>query len=885
MDERVLPYWNPYQAYGTPLAANMQSQPFSPLSILLILHPSPKTYDWFVLTRLFVTGLFTYFYLRLFLSFLSSLSGAVAAMLGGYFVLYVTMPHISVEMMLPVALWSGERLIRKPSPGKLLTFALAAGASILGGMPESTALQFSFIAIYLLMRLCTDGTLRPQFFTRVLAVTAGFSIGTALSAVQLIPFLEYLRHSFDVHAGTHIGTSYDARPLSMVTYFCPLLFGPIFDRVLGSDQSGLRNYIGMIGFFLSLLAGTCVVRRGKRAFESIDAITIFCLLAVVFVVLKRFGSGVFAWVGALPVFNLIVFQKYDEPLLSISFAILCGIGIERLVRQQILPRRLVFLCITSFLMLSIAVFLSKTSLLNEIMDEHIDPSIPTWSLGCSVIAIFLLLAATAFRSHARTEKMYGYFPYVVAVLLTAELCLSFVVPIYYLFNPVVRDSANPFAGAPYIEYLKRYANFTYRVFSPDNSLYPNWASSFQLFDIRDLDAMYLPQYFGFIQTFLPQHRPFDRFTGIEGFDFNDPLQRRLLQLSSVKYLISERELLPTIVDKIFESVRGHLDPIGEKFVGLNSVIIDGEQHRILGEHPPYSRLPYEVDVHNTSEKLAFAYGLNPAAWRNACGDGVEFILEIKDQNGAISKVFSNYIDPKHNTAERKLMRGEADLGRYVGQTITILLTTTPGPKNDNCMDWAFWSDFDLVHSGSISPPLKKVYAKEVNIYEYKDVLPRAATFYSVALANGYTDTYSLLKEPNLNVFKTIVLNASGLKKDELGCAEKLRSTEVPMETPASITHYTSQALTAEVTAKQAGIFVLNDSNYKGWLAKVDGKPMRVMEVDGLFRGVFVPQGQHTIQFLYRSTAVAKGLIVSGLGFLVVIFIGLKMRHARGPRAN
>jgi hypothetical protein len=55
--EHHLPLWNPYSGYGTPLAAAMQPQPFYPLTVLLSLHPTAWTYNFFIIGRLFVAGL------------------------------------------------------------------------------------------------------------------------------------------------------------------------------------------------------------------------------------------------------------------------------------------------------------------------------------------------------------------------------------------------------------------------------------------------------------------------------------------------------------------------------------------------------------------------------------------------------------------------------------------------------------------------------------------------------------------------------------------------------------------------------------------------------------------------------------------------------------
>jgi len=86
--EKHLPLWNPYQSYGAPLAADMQSQAYYPLFLLFALDPGPRTCNLFILVRFLLTGLFTYLYLRLFLPFVPSIAGGIACMLSGYYVLF-----------------------------------------------------------------------------------------------------------------------------------------------------------------------------------------------------------------------------------------------------------------------------------------------------------------------------------------------------------------------------------------------------------------------------------------------------------------------------------------------------------------------------------------------------------------------------------------------------------------------------------------------------------------------------------------------------------------------------------------------------------------------------------------------------------------------------
>ena len=99
--EKQFPLWNPYNAYGTPFAAAMQPQPFFPLTALLSLHPTPWTYNIFIIARLLLAGILTFLFARLFLDYAAAVFASIAFMLNGYFIIFLDMPHLSVEVLLP----------------------------------------------------------------------------------------------------------------------------------------------------------------------------------------------------------------------------------------------------------------------------------------------------------------------------------------------------------------------------------------------------------------------------------------------------------------------------------------------------------------------------------------------------------------------------------------------------------------------------------------------------------------------------------------------------------------------------------------------------------------------------------------------------------------
>jgi uncharacterized membrane protein YfhO len=65
---------------------------------------------------------------------------------------------------------------------------------------------------------------------------------------------------------------------------------------------------------------------------------------------------------------------------------------------------------------------------------------------------------------------------------------------------------------------------------------------------------------------------------------------------------------------------------------------------------------------------------------------------------------------------------------------------------------------------------------------------------------------------------------------------------------------------------------------------LNGKLARIVKVDGVFRGVFVPAGRYDIMMSYRSTVdlVAKTLSVAMIVTLFLIMIFKPMAKYRDP---
>jgi uncharacterized membrane protein YfhO len=65
--------------------------------------------------------------------------------------------------------------------------------------------------------------------------------------------------------------------------------------------------------------------------------------------------------------------------------------------------------------------------------------------------------------------------------------------------------------------------------------------------------------------------------------------------------------------------------------------------------------------------------------------------------------------------------------------------------------------------------------------------------------------------------------------------------------------------------------VLSENHYPGWRAYIDGRLVETLRVDYNLRGVALPAGEHTVEFVFRPKSVFIGLglsLVTLMGMIV-----------------
>jgi hypothetical protein len=733
--ELNFPLWNPYNGFGMPLAASAQPQPFFPLAALLSLHVTAWTYSLFILVRLLLGGLLSYFFARQFLGFLPSLFAAVTFMLSGHFILFLNMPHVSVEVLTPGLLLAFEILARRNS------WAAAAGVAAMiflistGGMPESMFLIVSFGCLYFVGRVLFDAEMRARAASLLAKFAAATLIGFALSAFVLLPFVELVRVAFDAHqpsniGGVRMGLGHDDDFASTIQYLLPLIFGPPLASIFRNFQgwSGSRGYWGIVPFFFAVAAVLFACFRRRSTLKQESFLVAFFSITLALMVLKRFGSPVINWIGALPLSEMVVYPKYQEPLIALSVAMLAGIGFSILIERRATSH----LFVLAGMLVLAALLAAGGSYLGLVLS--LDPKLArlfyfvSMALGIGLL-IGVMLAAVLVQCASST--WHPWLARAFVGLLSAELLANFILPCFYLIGSFPPARADPYAGAPYIGFIRGLNVDHSRIFAREEILYPNWSSAFGLADVRSLDALYYERYRQFMQNFLlpdgvaSKHDDlFDRFTG-SGFayKFDTEPERRFLALSSVKYLIGSTE-----------------------------------------------------------------YG---------------------------------------------------------------------------------WP--------------RKIYSGEALVYQVPNVLPRAALFRAVEILPDDA-VLARLKDPAFNPYEKAVVSRESISAGH--DLATLTGAAPAAPTAARISRYQSQYVAIEAETPAPALLVLNDTNYPGWRAYLNGEPAAMLTVNFLFRGILLPPGKSTVEFRYqpRSFQIGGGISFAALAILALL-VTRERRRARSASSS
>jgi hypothetical protein len=512
-----VPWWNPFEGLGTPLAGEMQSAALFPLVLLLAL---PGGLVWFHISLELIAGVCTYFLARRLGA--PAILGAVG---GALFALNGTYAWIGNSVLNPVAflpmLVLGVEMIISSAPHRRqygwYVAALALALSLYAGFPEVAYLDALFAGAWALVRLLSveRGTRIRTLRRLVYAAVAG----AALALPILVPFRDYLSEGY-VGDHTSLGALIHMSPRVLPMFFDPYIYGTIFSNPAASaywDSAG-----GYLGASITALALAGVFGRRHRPLR---------IFLLAWIVLGFSGSvDLFglrrAW-NLIPLVNDAGFWRYIPASIELAAIVLAVLGLTDALQSARARWRLAGAAGVTAAVLGVLAFTASSVNRGVVISGQLRlfhaalDAIPFVALALLVLAMLLL------RGRWRIA--------LVTVAVIGESVLLFAAPMAVAPSSLtVNLTPVQFLQAHLGEY--RYMDIAV--------LYPNWGSEY---DVSSLAANDLPlptTFVNYVQTSLfPGIQPFNAFSVHATYsqiamEEQIALHLRAYEDASVKYLLT-----------------------------------------------------------------------------------------------------------------------------------------------------------------------------------------------------------------------------------------------------------------------------------------------------------------------------------------------------------
>jgi uncharacterized membrane protein YfhO len=83
----------------------------------------------------------------------------------------------------------------------------------------------------------------------------------------------------------------------------------------------------------------------------------------------------------------------------------------------------------------------------------------------------------------------------------------------------------------------------------------------------------------------------------------------------------------------------------------------------------------------------------------------------------------------------------------------------------------------------------------------------------------------------------------------------------------------------EVKSNETGWFVFSDPDYPGWKAWVNEKPVSIFTVNHMFRGIYIPAGDHKVKFSFEP-AWFRLISFGFLAWLLLTFLFWQLKSQK-----
>jgi hypothetical protein len=203
------------------------------------------------------------------------------------------------------------------------------------------------------------------------------------------------------------------------------------------------------------------------------------------------------------------------------------------------------------------------------------------------------------------------------------------------------------------------------------------------------------------------------------------------------------------------------------------------------------------------------------------------------------------------------------------------ITLEAGAGRWHVLGMALVDERDGTFRSLVPGKYRRIHSGDVKIYENLDVLPRAFQVQQWRWEPDVSSSVAQMSSAGFDPRNEAIVAGEG---------EPGRSVAQP-QTRTEISGYSSDEIVVDTASAGEGLLVVTDAYYPGWEATLDGEAVRVYQVNGYFRGVFVPAGSHRVRFEFRPRSYLIGRWISLGTLLLWVSLSLLLVATHGRRGK
>lgn len=880
-----VPLWNPDIFMGAPLLANSQMGFFYPLNWpVWLLLPTPYAVSASILIHLLIAGLGAYLAGRrtLALGRPAALFAAALFALGGY--LTAQVEHVNQLQGLAWLPWFFAALAPVVAPGfgrvhwrAAISGALSIGAlfalQLLAGHTQTAFISGFAISLWALFHILARGRRRREggraFWPVVLALGAGAALAALLAAVQLLPTLELAGQS-SRQGGLALNEvlSFSWHPIHLTRALLPAYGSTLFSEYVA---------------FLPLTALSLAV-VGAWNWRKNAATRPWVLLAIVMVVLAlgRF-TPVYYLLGHVPGFDLFRVPARWLAVAALAAALLAGHGWERLrqfaetapptgderrnlARREFAPP----LGVAGVALLLLVAWGYAAGWVSRWVPPGGEAPFETpaplallgWLIEFALAALLLWVILTASPERARHATAD------LIILSVAALWLgSRMLPYNQLTTPEAYFDWRPPQSR--LAALGTCAVPAHPCALPADRFLSLSDIFFDPGDLAEIEGMYADQLdpaaiYDYVVAVKHKEVLSPNLSMIHGLPSIDGFDGGILPLAAYSDLM--RLILPegqeTADGRLREYLDASPDPRWLSLFNGRYLITDktGDLWRegvfFDRQHP--ARVADEpVTVDNVAAFEA------TEIWMLAGGDPPE--IEVSAVGGETWR-----LSPE--------LWAAPDLYRvaYPRPAVAERISLLPCPGISECIvdSLTLVDGRDDTFQLLSMPPYRLIFSGDVKIYENLDALPRAFLVHEWRTAGDTAAAIEAMRADGFDPRREAIVSGLGAPPPgERG------------QGMVSVVEYLPESVTLRAATDTDSLLVLTDAYYPGWQATIDGVPAQIWPVDGLFRGVFLPAGEHDVVLSFSPASFRYGAVITALGLVIVLVLWMTLWWKRKNRSE